>query len=815
MNQSPTARAFITDLPWILLILASTGTSYALFGLQTTVSWIITFLYQVVLCVLFAIRRRWYNYAIIAFTIVLTLHLLFGPAFLTGDFVGLALLTTIIARTPPEVYRRWIFVSFIAAILYGCIIAMTIVSHNYSPNTSGCLTQTIILFLSLQYRGYNVQATEFFLPIITLFLICVLVSIACGFWKRNQLATIRLLNERNQALLSSQLREQQLAISKERARIARDMHDVVAHTLSIIIVQADGGKYGASHNLTLAEQTLTIIRQQAQHAIKDMMYLLQVLHTQQPDACDWEHIDTLISQARLTSPDNTLIHTIHGLSAPQRLSSQAQETTYRIVQESLSNIRKHAGSHVRISIDQTWNENGVKFVITNEIHQPLTENHSTNASTAGFGILGMHERIAQVGGLLATQHDEHSFTITATIPYTFDENSTPLFPDTDSSVYNADLPKLFVNIAHHICQHNIHFVSKARTLLTPAKRDASNSSIIKQPQGERNIITRLYYWRTQHWLLSDALISLPFAIFMIIVPTYTNFSIFTYNHYTNYSFRWMLVYRMITVITFICIIYRRKFPESTAGIVAILSALQLILIPELLIVNLAAIVMIYTAILYGRSAARHWVLWAIIINCALLACKYAMRQNSERFLFSNLSYYYMQTSLVLLLQGVSFVLPIGILCLLTMLVARYRRDGSNVMILQARNDALAKESEELKKLAANSERQRISINLQKEITTTLQGVIHSTDEALETLRSYEITQSQETTSELCPEQVKSIMTMFANISTKGRSALAHMRSILCILRTSSGREQSLALRPAPSINQQPEHLLDAETPPLT
>lgn len=92
------------------------------------------------------------------------------------------------------------------------------------------------------------MVAQYMLVLTPIFEVCIISTVIVAFWQRARLATVRMMRERNEAIAARDQDERDIAALAERARIARDMHDVVAHTLSIIIVQSDGGRYAGTHD---------------------------------------------------------------------------------------------------------------------------------------------------------------------------------------------------------------------------------------------------------------------------------------------------------------------------------------------------------------------------------------------------------------------------------------------------------------------------------------------------------------------------------------------------------------------------------------
>ena len=162
-----------------------------------------------------------------------------------------------------------------------------------------------------------------------------------------------MMHERNDALQAKEDEERHIAALAERARIARDMHDVVAHTLSIIIIQSDGGRYAGANNPALARQTMETIRHESERALHDMKRLLGVFGGS--DHADYADVDALIDQANAAAGMGcTIRKTVSGQPRVAALGAQASTAMYRMVQEALTNVRKYGGPNVTVQIRELW-----------------------------------------------------------------------------------------------------------------------------------------------------------------------------------------------------------------------------------------------------------------------------------------------------------------------------------------------------------------------------------------------------------------------------------------------------------------------------
>lgn len=190
-------------------------------------------------------------------------------------------------------------------------------------------------------------------------------------------------------------RDVALAAQDERARIAREMHDVVAHGLSVIVVQADGARYAAAKNPDVAVATLETIAETGRESLTEMRRLLGVLRTgdsgvrPQPTLADVPHLVQEAvaagSEVTLTFPD-VLPHVPDG----------AGLAAYRCVQEALTNVRKHAGPDVKVQVDVRIVGRLLEIDVVDD-----GRGHSARSAhqpSGGLGLMGMRERVGVHGG---------------------------------------------------------------------------------------------------------------------------------------------------------------------------------------------------------------------------------------------------------------------------------------------------------------------------------------------------------------------------------------------------------------------------------
>jgi len=228
---------------------------------------------------------------------------------------------------------------------------------------------------------------------------------------RTHRAYLRLLEER--LALSERTREQEAArrAEQERLRIARELHDVVAHTLTEINVQA-----GSTAERTTpgdARATLETIEQASHQAIGELRAILGILRDpDQPEAPRTpaptiQDVAELTDRARQTGLDVEL--EVSG-EAPARLSDAVSLAAYRIVQESLTNARRHTpGAPVTIRL--AYDTSHLSIAVDNPVAP------SNGAKPSGVGITGMKERATALGGTLHADAMDGRFHVSAELPY--------------------------------------------------------------------------------------------------------------------------------------------------------------------------------------------------------------------------------------------------------------------------------------------------------------------------------------------------------------------------------------------------------------
>lgn len=211
---------------------------------------------------------------------------------------------------------------------------------------------------------------------------------------------------------------EEMVTEQERVRIARDMHDVVAHSLAVVVAQADGARYLGSKDPAAMDAALVTIATTAREALSDVRVLLaQLRHSQddgpQPTLVD---LDRLFEQLR--GSGLTITHDVSG--TPLALGTGQQLAVYRIVQESLTNALRHAERDQDVTVHFGWTVHGLDLTISSALTPARTTRTGRTAIVAapgaGHGIAGMTERAALVGGHLTAGAVGARFVVHAWLP---------------------------------------------------------------------------------------------------------------------------------------------------------------------------------------------------------------------------------------------------------------------------------------------------------------------------------------------------------------------------------------------------------------
>jgi signal transduction histidine kinase len=238
-------------------------------------------------------------------------------------------------------------------------------------------------------------------------------AVALGLYRGARQRVLDGLRERAERLDRERELLAERAVAEERIRIAQELHDIVAHNVSLMVVESQA--LGATSHDDSVTQCTNAIADLGRQAMSEMHTTLRLLRGDrdspelgpQPGLAQLER---LLEQLRRAGLDVAL--TVEG--QPRRLPQGVDLSAFRIVQEALTNVVKHA-SDANASVTLSYTPNGLGLTITDtgaRAPAPLAA-----AASDGHGLIGMRERAALFGGSLSTEALPDGFKVTATLPY--------------------------------------------------------------------------------------------------------------------------------------------------------------------------------------------------------------------------------------------------------------------------------------------------------------------------------------------------------------------------------------------------------------
>lgn len=210
-----------------------------------------------------------------------------------------------------------------------------------------------------------------------------------------------------------QMRAEAAAVAEaERVRIARDMHDVVAHSLAVVIAQADGARYAAASDPAVATDALGTIATTARSALADVRLLLtQLRHNQsdgpQPTIADLEELYAQVRAAGVP------LRIDIDPAPPGEPPAAVQLAVFRILQEALTNALRHGDGGV-VTVSLAWLPDRVDLEVRNGV--AAAGNGAVGHRAVGHGLIGMTERANLVGGMITAAETAGTFVVSARLP---------------------------------------------------------------------------------------------------------------------------------------------------------------------------------------------------------------------------------------------------------------------------------------------------------------------------------------------------------------------------------------------------------------
>ncbi|GAA1923372.1 sensor histidine kinase [Streptantibioticus ferralitis] len=288
---------------------------------------------------------------------------------------------------------QWLYAGRVLPGDVALLVALyTVAAHGSRRRTAVAFAVIAVGNLMAAYRWASPErGTKVFVALCGLALAAGMI----GANMHNRRAYLAALEDRAARLERERDQRAQLAVAGERARIAREMHDIVTHSLSVMVALADGAAFAAPRAPEKAAAAMEQVSGTGRQALTDMRRFLGVLRADEPDALRHPQpgiaqLDALATQVRAVGLPVRLRVEGDAASVP----AAAQLTVYRLVQEALTNTLKHAAAGARASVRVSCPGDRVEVEIRDDGH-PVP-----SSGEGGHGIDGMRDRVAAYGGHL-------------------------------------------------------------------------------------------------------------------------------------------------------------------------------------------------------------------------------------------------------------------------------------------------------------------------------------------------------------------------------------------------------------------------------
>lgn len=320
---------------------------------------------------------------------------------------ALALVQYLLAVYPSPTPLAGDVTGYDAAVL---IAMVTVVSHA-EPIWKGYIAGGIVLVGVVLVFGVvpsfgTPDSEDSFLEFLTVAGLCTALWLTAYVLRTRRLYTAS-LEERAATAERERAHLAQLSAAEERAKIARELHDVVAHSLAVMIVQADGAGYAVKTDRERAAKAMRTIADTGRDALEDMHRIVQVLRGTRASDTDTEadpdadrrrigldNLAQLVERSRSDRLDVDL--SIEGDSGG--LSTTDELTIFRLVQECLTNALRHAGPGARVGVTLRFGEGRATLEVLDDGAGKLADTAPTAPTSGGNGLVGMRERVETHGG---------------------------------------------------------------------------------------------------------------------------------------------------------------------------------------------------------------------------------------------------------------------------------------------------------------------------------------------------------------------------------------------------------------------------------
>jgi signal transduction histidine kinase len=363
----------------------------------------------------------------VALWLVLSVPILARPSLVTRPRFAVDIGAAVLALLLMLTRRRWPLQSLLVGVAVGVIVTVTL------QRPTVLLPIAVILLFTVALTSDRRHAIQAGLFVLLAVVICIATLVTREFlepallaglaWPLLAVSAGSAVKTRHEALIASEERallaeatrddEARRRVIEERLYIARELHDVVAHKIAIVNVQAGVASHLLRSRPDDAANALAVIRTSAREVLDELADLLGVLRTTDEEHTSTEPTPTLDDIAALVESFLPVgLHvSLQTLGAPQSVSSATAITAYRAIQEALTNAHKHGDGHATVRI--RWETNSLSVQVSN---RRKTGSQGTGAQ---YGLIGMRERVNSVGGhVTAAPQTDGSFHVDITLPLT-------------------------------------------------------------------------------------------------------------------------------------------------------------------------------------------------------------------------------------------------------------------------------------------------------------------------------------------------------------------------------------------------------------
>ena len=366
---------------------------------------LIWWLFTVLIAVGLMVRNRWPLPAFLLVAVGVTGHQVDSP--ISVPLVDFAL-PIVLYTLASLARRRWVpLVTLAASVLGSYLVGLQ--AMIYLPGGPAKPGQPLVEMVSVEImRDAGLKSADMMLLLV--------LAVALGEGVRARRAHLSAVERRAADLEREQQQRAALAVAAERARITRELHDVVAHGLSVMVVQAQGAAAALGRHPDRTAAALQEVIGVGRDSLAEMRRLLGVVRSDpvagSPELLPqpgMEVLPALVDQVRAAGTE--VRFEVHG--EPLALPAGVDLSAYRIVQEALTNTLKHAGPGASVSVDVRYAPDGLTIEVADDGAGPTDR----TAPTGGSGLRGIAERVAMLGGTLdAGPGPDRGFRVTVVLP---------------------------------------------------------------------------------------------------------------------------------------------------------------------------------------------------------------------------------------------------------------------------------------------------------------------------------------------------------------------------------------------------------------